>query len=267
MDPGTDAVRGLSVSCRTENAHTIAALSGEPGIACGPALREQLLGLLRPAASRLVIGLSRVSYAHASGLAVLGGTGRRAGLPGGYMRLAVRTPGVAKVLRITGLHLRRDIFPTVQAAITSPGRGQRPPDGEADADIDTAASPVHTGPRAGRPGGPGTRPAPVNSARQPLPCSRTSARGVTPAPAAGLPPPCTPWPAAAPAPAAPPCPRPRIPFCPSSPVSPSPTPRQSPRPPAVFAASSTRSPARPHLRHTRARATAWSGSSPSASGT
>ncbi len=117
--------------------------------------------MLRPAASRLVTGLSRVSYADASGLAVLVGTGRRAGLPGGYMRLAAATPAVAKVLRITGLRLRLDIFPTVQAAITSPGRGQRRPDGEADADIDTAASTVHTGPpcrptrRARHPADPG----------------------------------------------------------------------------------------------------------------
>jgi len=155
-----DGVRGLSVSSRTEGAHTIAALSGELDIACAPALREQLLGLLRPAASRLVIDLSQVSYADASGLAVLVGTGRRAGLLGGYMRLAAPTPGVANVLRITGLRLRLDIFPTVQAAITSPGRGQRRPDGEADADIDTAAGAVHTGSpcrptrRAGHPADP-----------------------------------------------------------------------------------------------------------------
>jgi anti-anti-sigma factor len=161
MDPGTDGVRGLSVSSRTEGAHTIAALSGELGIACAPALREQLLGLLRPAASRLVIDLSRVSYADARGLAVLVGTGRRAGLLGGYMRLAAPTPTVANVLRITGLRLRLDIFPTVQAAITSPGRGQRPPDGRPDADIDTAAGTVHTGPacrptrRPGHPADPG----------------------------------------------------------------------------------------------------------------
>jgi anti-anti-sigma factor len=147
MDPGTDGVRGLSVSSRTEGAHTIAALSGELDIASVPALREQLQGLLRPAASRLVIDLSRVSYADASGLAVLVATGRRAGLLGGYMRLAAPAPAVAKILRITGLRLRLDIFPTVQAAITSPGRGQRRPDGRPDADIDTAAvGTVHTGP-------------------------------------------------------------------------------------------------------------------------
>ena len=161
MDPGTDGVRGLSVSSRSERGYVIAVLSGELDIACAPALREQLLGLLRPAASRLVIDLSRVSYADASGLAVLVATGRRAGLLGGYMRLAAPAPAVAKVLRITGLRLRLDIFPTVQAAITSPGRGQRRPDRRPDADIDTAVGTVHAGPprrqtrRAGHPAGPG----------------------------------------------------------------------------------------------------------------
>ena len=83
MDLGTDGVRGLSVSSRSERGDVIAVLGGEVDIASAPALREQLLGLLRPAASRLVIDLSRVSYADASGLAVLVATGRRTGLLGG----------------------------------------------------------------------------------------------------------------------------------------------------------------------------------------
>lgn len=151
--PGTDSARGLSVSSRSEGAHTIAALSGELDIASAPALREQLLGLLRPAASRLVIDLSAVSYADASGLAVLVGTGRRAGLLGGFLHLAAPAPAVAEVLRITGLHLRLDMFPTVQAAITSPARGQLRPDGKADAGTGIgAAGPVHTGPARGHTG-------------------------------------------------------------------------------------------------------------------
>jgi anti-anti-sigma factor len=152
MDPGTDGVRGLSVSSRTGRGHVIAVLSGELDIASAPALREQLLGLLRPAASRLVIDLSAVSYADASGLAVLAGTGRRAGLLGGFLRLAAPAPAVARVLRLTGLHLRLDIFPTVQAAITSPARGQRRPDGRPDAGTDIGAGTVHTGPARGHTG-------------------------------------------------------------------------------------------------------------------
>ena len=152
MDPGTDGVRGLSVSSRTGRGHVIAVLRGELDIASAPALREQLLGLLRPAASRLVIDLSAVSYADASGLAVLAGTGRRAGLLGGFLRLAAPAPAVARVLRLTGLHLRLDIFPTVRAAITSPARGQRRPDGRPDAGTDIGAGTAHTGPPRGHTG-------------------------------------------------------------------------------------------------------------------
>jgi anti-anti-sigma factor len=140
---------GLSISSRSERACVIAALSGELDITCAPALREQLLGLLRPGTGRLVIDLSRVSYADASGLAVLVGTGRRAGLLGGFLRLAAPAPAVARVLRVTGLHRQLDVFPTVQAAITSPGGGQRRPDGTADAYMDAAAGTVHAEPAPG----------------------------------------------------------------------------------------------------------------------
>src|SRR5258708_5445007 len=159
---------GLGVSSRSERACVIAALTGDLDITCAPARREQLLGLLRRGTGRLVIDLSRVSYADASGLAVLVGTGRRAGLLGGFLHLAAPAPAVAKVLRMTGLHRRLDVFPTVQAAITSPGRGQRRPDGTADAYMDTAATTVHTEPAPGKTrcpadaGGPppGARPRP-----------------------------------------------------------------------------------------------------------
>ena len=127
MYPVTEGGPGLSLGTRIERAHVIAALSGELDIVSAPELREQLLGLLRPAASRLVIDLSAVRYADASGLAVLVGTARRAMLLGGYLRLAAPTPAVARVLSLTGLHLKLDIFPTVSAAITGlDGDRQRP---------------------------------------------------------------------------------------------------------------------------------------------
>jgi anti-anti-sigma factor len=110
MPTVTDGGPGLSLTARAERGHVIAALSGEPDIASAPALREQLQGLLRPAASRLVINLSAVRYADASGLAVLVGTGRRARLHGGFVRLAAPAPAVASVLRLTGMH--RQLVPS-----------------------------------------------------------------------------------------------------------------------------------------------------------
>jgi anti-sigma B factor antagonist len=111
----------LSISSWAEHdGYVIAALRGALDIASAPALREQLLSLLRPAASCLIIDLSAVEHADASGLAVLVSSGRRAGLLGGSLRLAAPSPAVAKVLSVTGLNQHLDIFPTVQAACSSP---------------------------------------------------------------------------------------------------------------------------------------------------
>jgi anti-sigma B factor antagonist len=112
----------LSLASRTDRGgYLIAALSGELGIASAAALREQLLSLLR-AASHLIIDLSAVEHADASGLAVLVGSGRRARLLGGSLRLAAPSPEVARVLSATGLNQHLDIFPTVRAAITGQPR-------------------------------------------------------------------------------------------------------------------------------------------------
>src|SRR5437764_13374672 len=83
MDPAITAAPGLAFSAPAAGGITIAGLSGELDIVGAPALREQLLGLLRPGSSRLVIDLSKVSHCDASGLAVLIGTGRRAGCSAG----------------------------------------------------------------------------------------------------------------------------------------------------------------------------------------
>ena len=107
----------LSLTSRTDRGgYVIAALSGELGIASAPALREQLLSLLR-AASHLIIDLSSVEDADASGLAVLVGSERRARLLGGSLRLAAPSPEVARVLSATGMNQHLDIYPTVRAAM------------------------------------------------------------------------------------------------------------------------------------------------------
>jgi anti-anti-sigma factor len=104
MDSGITVNPRLGVSVRTGAGITIAELAGELDIASAPALREQLLSLLRPGSSRLFIDLSKVSLGDASGLAVLVGIGRRARLLGGFMRLAAVSPQADRVLHITGLH-------------------------------------------------------------------------------------------------------------------------------------------------------------------
>jgi anti-anti-sigma factor len=138
MDNPAGHDRGLSLTSRAEHGGcTVAVLSGDLDIASAPALREQLLGLLSPAASRLIIDLSAAGYVDASGVAVLVGSARRAGLLGGWLRLASPAPEVTRVLLVTGTGRHLTTFPTVQAAIT----GQRP-------DARPAAARAGTGRRA-----------------------------------------------------------------------------------------------------------------------
>jgi anti-sigma B factor antagonist len=120
LHPAVRAVLGLSLSSRIERGYLVATLSGELDIAAAPIVREKLLAMLAPAPSRLAIDLSAVSYADATGLAVLVATDRRARLLGGILRLAAPSPQVANVLSITGLNRHLEIFPTIHAAITSP---------------------------------------------------------------------------------------------------------------------------------------------------
>jgi anti-anti-sigma factor len=118
---------GVFVASRVDRAGcVIAELRGELDIASAPALREELLGLLRPGAGRLIIDLSAVGYADASGVAILVGIGHRASLLGGWLRLAAPAPEVTRVLSATGLNRHLVAFATVSEAITGiPARRAR----------------------------------------------------------------------------------------------------------------------------------------------
>jgi anti-sigma B factor antagonist len=112
----------LSLTSRTNRGgYVIATLSGDLGVESAPALREHILGLLR-AASHLIIDLSAVEHADANGLAALVGSGRRARLLGGSLRLAAPSPEVARVLSASGMNRHLDIFPSIRAAITGQPR-------------------------------------------------------------------------------------------------------------------------------------------------
>jgi anti-sigma B factor antagonist len=121
---GTQAVRrprsAMAPRSREERGYLIAALSGRLDSVRAPAVREQLLRLLRPAASQLVLDLTLVSDIDAAGLAVLVGTERRARLLGGSLRLAAAKPAVSMAVHAAGLDWLLGSFPTVQAAVSSP---------------------------------------------------------------------------------------------------------------------------------------------------
>ena len=137
-DSATTTAPGLALSTPAAGGVTIAELSGELDIAGAPALREQLLGLLRSGSSRLVIDLSKVSHCDASGLAVLIGTGRRARLLGGFLRLAAVSPQVDQ----RAAHHRT--APPSRRLPHRPGRDSQPAESRATTDSATAVYSIHS---------------------------------------------------------------------------------------------------------------------------
>jgi anti-sigma B factor antagonist len=127
--PAIEDIAASTATVMTErDGLVVVALGGELDIVAAPAVRERLLSLLRPGVSRLVIDMSAIRYADASGVAVLGSTQRRAVLLGGTVLLAGPQPEVARVLAVTGISRRLKIYPTIQAALAgqTSARGAAP---------------------------------------------------------------------------------------------------------------------------------------------
>lgn len=101
---------------RRASDQTIIAIHGELDIATTAALRQRILTILASTAGPVIIDLSAVSFCDASGLALLVGTQRRAGLHGVPLTLAAPRPNVAKLLRVTGLDRVFAVHPTLAAA-------------------------------------------------------------------------------------------------------------------------------------------------------
>ena len=98
---------------------TIIRLGGALDLAAASALRERLIGVLHQGTSLLILDLSCVLSCDVSGLAVLIGTQRRAGLLGGGVLLAAPSLPVVQLLRSTGLDRNFTICPDLSAALAS----------------------------------------------------------------------------------------------------------------------------------------------------
>ncbi len=105
---------------------TIVRLAGALDAAAAPALRERLIGLLRPGLRLLVLDLSRVPSCDSTGLAVLIGAERRARVLGIAMRLAAPSVPVAALLHRTGLDRNLTICPDLRGALTAEREPARP---------------------------------------------------------------------------------------------------------------------------------------------
>jgi anti-sigma B factor antagonist len=178
MTPHEIDLPAPALSVRDQDGYTITAISGDLDIARVPAVREQLLGILGPHLSRIVVDLAGVTFCDASGLAVLIGASRRAWLLGGVLRLAAPPPPpVTAVLRLTGLDLQLEIFATVPAAISAPAR---PSWERACTGTRRAAGSAHYQPTPRNRCG-GRQPRMMTTCmRLSPPCSLTRTRGLTP---------------------------------------------------------------------------------------
>ena len=109
---------GLEMSWHDDRGYVVATLRGPLDAVTAHALREWLLRLVNESAGRLIIDLSEVTLTDITGLAVLVGTGRRATLLGGMLRLAAPAAAVSRMLSSAGLARQLHIYHSVEAAIS-----------------------------------------------------------------------------------------------------------------------------------------------------
>jgi anti-anti-sigma factor len=116
---GPDQARtSVALSLVRRSTDTIIRLRGEIDIATAPALRERLLGVLRPGMGVVILDLSGVSFCDASGLGVLVGIHHHATAVGVTLRLTALHPRVTRMLHIHGLDRVLTIYPALADALT-----------------------------------------------------------------------------------------------------------------------------------------------------
>jgi anti-sigma B factor antagonist len=109
----------LSLTTRTQGAHTVLSVGGEIDVYTAPQLRRQLVDLADEGRSRIVVDMEQVDFLDSTGLGVLVGGLKRAKAGGGSLRLVCAQPKILKIFRITGLEKVFSIHPTVDEALAT----------------------------------------------------------------------------------------------------------------------------------------------------
>ena len=121
---------------------SVVTLPAEIDVTNADATREELLAVLNQGAAMLVADMSKTVFCDSSGVSALVRVFRHATTSGAVIRLVVSTPGVQRVLSITGVDRLVDVYPSVAASLAGP-KGQAAsawPDGAtAKADTDGGA--------------------------------------------------------------------------------------------------------------------------------
>jgi anti-sigma B factor antagonist len=114
----------------------VVTLPEEIDVTTAELVREERLALLRQGATLLIADLSKTEFCDSAGVSALVRTYREASTGGSAMRLVIGTPGVRRVLSITGVDRLVDIFPSVAASLAgTPGADHaRPATARADTD-------------------------------------------------------------------------------------------------------------------------------------
>ena len=83
-------------------------------------VRDELLAALNQSAVLLIADMSKTNFCDSSGVSAMVRVFRQAVAGGTAMRLVVSTPGVQRVLSITGVDRLVDVFPSIAASLAGP---------------------------------------------------------------------------------------------------------------------------------------------------
>jgi anti-sigma B factor antagonist len=106
----------LPADVRTEQGHSVLAVTGDVDVYSAPALGRRLTGLLDSGERRLVVDLSGVDFLDSTGLGVLVAALNRCRDEGGSLSLVCSKPSILKLFAITGLDQVFVIHATVAGA-------------------------------------------------------------------------------------------------------------------------------------------------------
>ena len=98
----------------------VVTLPAEIDVTNADTVRDELLAALGQNAVLLVADMSKTNFCDSSGVSAIVRVFRRGVASGGAMRLVVSTPGVQRVLSITGVDRLVDVFPSVAASLAGP---------------------------------------------------------------------------------------------------------------------------------------------------
>ena len=97
--------------------YTVVSAAGEIDFQSYQPLQELLTTQLRSGRSKLVLDLDSVSFCDSSGLGMFVSIHRRAGMAGGWLRLARPSAQLRRILAVTNLDRLLGAFETIEAAV------------------------------------------------------------------------------------------------------------------------------------------------------